>query len=60
MLTQYVSIITPDEPRAERLYQIEHPRMVSLFDDICPVTEDQRGYWISKHWLKGLKTYVID
>ncbi|KAI0688254.1 cysteine proteinase [Cytidiella melzeri] len=37
---------------SERLYQVEHPRLVSLFDEICPVADDQCGYWVSKPWLK--------
>ena len=40
-------------PRVERLYQIEHPRLVTLFDDVSQVSEDQHAYWISKQWLKG-------
>ncbi|KAI0345367.1 cysteine proteinase [Trametopsis cervina] len=37
----------------ERLYQIEHPRLVALLDEVCPVDEGQRAYWVSKNWLKG-------
>lgn len=37
----------------ERLYQIEHPRVVSLFDEVSPLEEGEFGYWISKAWLKG-------
>lgn len=37
----------------ERLYQIEHPRLVSQFDQISDVMLDCKGYWISKPWLKG-------
>ncbi|KIK57675.1 hypothetical protein GYMLUDRAFT_75287 [Collybiopsis luxurians FD-317 M1] len=36
----------------ERLYQIEHPRLVSQFNDKASPGEDQSGYWISKAWLK--------
>ncbi|KAI0086174.1 cysteine proteinase [Irpex rosettiformis] len=36
----------------ERLYQVEHPRLVSLFDEISSVEDDHRGYWVSKLWLK--------
>ena len=41
----------------ERLYQIEHPRVVSLFDEVSPLDEGDFGYWISKTWLKG--AYVV-
>ena len=37
----------------EKLYQIEHPRLVTLFDEVSHVEEGERGYWISKAWLKG-------
>lgn len=36
----------------EKLYQIEHPRLVKQYDDIIDVDSDH-GYWISKAWLKG-------
>ncbi|RDB21476.1 Ubiquitin carboxyl-terminal hydrolase 48 [Hypsizygus marmoreus] len=36
----------------ERLYQTEHPRLVSQFDQISEVALDCRGFWISKPWLK--------
>ncbi|KAI4525001.1 hypothetical protein K525DRAFT_261907 [Schizophyllum commune Loenen D] len=36
----------------DRLYQVEHPRLVSQFDDIAEVSEGQPGYWISKPWVK--------
>ncbi|KAL1744566.1 hypothetical protein HDZ31DRAFT_38456 [Schizophyllum fasciatum] len=36
----------------DRLYQIEHPRLVSQFDDIADVPEGQPGYWISKPWVR--------
>lgn len=38
---------------SERLYQIEHPRLVSLFDEVSPVDEGGFAYWISKPWVKG-------
>lgn len=37
----------------ERLYQIEHPRLVNQFDQISEVMLDCKGYWISKSWFKG-------
>ncbi|KAJ3545017.1 hypothetical protein NM688_g5677 [Phlebia brevispora] len=40
----------------ERLYQIEHPRLVSLFDEVCQVDENEDGYWISSKWLKDWRT----
>ena len=49
----HVLYIVLTMPRAERLYQIEHPRLVTLFDDVSQVSEDQQAYWISKQWLKG-------
>ncbi|KAH7929713.1 cysteine proteinase [Leucogyrophana mollusca] len=36
----------------ERLYHIEHPRIVASFDENCEVTPDAPGYWISKFWLR--------
>lgn len=36
----------------EKLYQVEHPRLVAQFDAVCDETPDQPGYWISKNWLK--------
>ena len=38
----------------EKLYQLEHPRLVTLFDDVCQVDEGDFAYWISKNWLKGM------
>lgn len=38
----------------ERLYQIEHPRLVAQFDEMCDVQQGESGYWISKAWLKGI------
>ena len=43
----------------ERLYQIEHPRLVAQFDEMCDVQQGEPGYWISKTWLKGIPTYFI-
>lgn len=36
----------------ERLYQINHPRIVTRFDQILEVPVNNKGYWISKMWLK--------
>ncbi|KAI0646997.1 cysteine proteinase [Trametes meyenii] len=36
----------------EKLYQIEHPRLVSLFDNVAAVEDDEDAYYISKTWLK--------
>ncbi|GLB34824.1 putative cysteine proteinase [Lyophyllum shimeji] len=36
----------------ERLYQIEHPRLVGQFDRISEVALDCKGFWISKPWVK--------
>ena len=44
---------------AERLYQMEHPRIVSRFDEVSYVDEDEFGYWISKPWLKGLSSCSV-
>lgn len=38
----------------ERLYQINHPRIVTRFDQILEVPVNNKGYWISKMWLKGM------
>lgn len=51
-----------DNPRYEgvlstsptaKLYQIEHPRLVSRFDEVAAVADDEDGFHISKAWLKG-------
>lgn len=56
-LVTLVSILCSDShlyiPRPERLYQIEHPRLVSLFDEVSAVDENEPAYWISTKWLKG-------
>ncbi|KAL7283349.1 hypothetical protein ACG7TL_002778 [Trametes sanguinea] len=36
----------------EKLYQIEHPRLVSRFDDVAGLDDHDYGYYISKAWLK--------
>ncbi|KAF9218284.1 cysteine proteinase, partial [Gyrodon lividus] len=36
----------------ERLYQIEHPRLVAQFDEVCDIEQGEPGYWLSKAWLK--------
>ena len=38
---------------AEKLYQVEHPRLVSQFDDVVSLEGDEHGYYISKAWLKA-------
>ncbi|KAJ4487816.1 cysteine proteinase [Lentinula aciculospora] len=36
----------------ERMYQIEHPRIVAQFNDKANVENEHSGYWISKAWLR--------
>ncbi|TFK92421.1 cysteine proteinase [Polyporus arcularius HHB13444] len=36
----------------EKQYQIEHPELVSRFNDVAAVNDDEDGYHISKAWLK--------
>uniref|UniRef100_A0A0W0FLB1 ubiquitinyl hydrolase 1 n=1 Tax=Moniliophthora roreri TaxID=221103 RepID=A0A0W0FLB1_MONRR len=36
----------------ERLYQVEHPRQVSQFNELLQRGNEATGYWISKAWLK--------
>ncbi|KAF9246150.1 hypothetical protein BU15DRAFT_39647 [Melanogaster broomeanus] len=36
----------------ELLYQIEHPRLVTLFDEMWDVEQGEPGCWLSKAWLK--------
>ncbi|TFK42426.1 hypothetical protein BDQ12DRAFT_644097 [Crucibulum laeve] len=36
----------------ERLYEIEHPRLVKQFDEVSYVDEASHGYWISKKWVR--------
>ncbi|KAG8217868.1 hypothetical protein J3R82DRAFT_6034 [Butyriboletus roseoflavus] len=50
---QQVCEICVEEFFTERLYQIEHPRSVAQFDEMCDVQQGESGYWISKAWLKG-------
>ncbi|KAF8557305.1 cysteine proteinase [Imleria badia] len=50
---QEVCEICVKESFTERLYQIEHPRSVAQFDEMCDVQQGEPGYWISKAWLKG-------
>ncbi|KAG6376492.1 hypothetical protein JVT61DRAFT_2485 [Boletus reticuloceps] len=50
---QEVCEICVEESFTERFYQIEHPRLVAQFDEICDVQQAEPGYWISKAWLKG-------
>jgi len=38
---------------AEKLYEIEHPRLTKHFEEISNVPDDGFGYWISKKWCKG-------
>ncbi len=44
---------------AEKLYQVEHPRLVSRFDEVAAVEDDETGYHISKAWLKGVVSSSI-
>ncbi len=37
----------------ERLYQLDHPNAVARFEEVCTPGEDEKGYWISKSWLRG-------
>ncbi|KAK0459838.1 uncharacterized protein EV420DRAFT_1629202 [Desarmillaria tabescens] len=39
----------------ERIYQIEHPRIVRDFEQVSEVGANSFGYWISKPWLKDWK-----
>ncbi|SJL00507.1 uncharacterized protein ARMOST_03820 [Armillaria ostoyae] len=39
----------------ERIYQIEHPRIVQDFEQVSEVGPNSFGYWISKPWLKDWK-----
>ncbi|KAH7913760.1 hypothetical protein BJ138DRAFT_1145448 [Hygrophoropsis aurantiaca] len=36
----------------EKLYHIQHPRVVSAFDDVCDVQSEGASYWLSKSWLR--------
>ncbi|KAK7054721.1 hypothetical protein VNI00_003184 [Paramarasmius palmivorus] len=36
----------------ERLYQVEHPRLVNLFNELLENGSDGVGYWIPKSWLR--------
>lgn len=44
---------------AEKLYQLEHPRLVAEFNEICATETENEGYWISKAWLKGKRGCFI-
>lgn len=41
----------------ERLYQIQHPRMVAEFDRVCDIRTDEPGFWLSKAWLKDWRLH---
>lgn len=43
----------------EKLYDIEHPRIVKRLDECNLCHEGEMGYWISKKWLKGEWTCVL-
>lgn len=47
---------TESPQRIEKRYQQEHPRLVSAFNEVCEVTLDEPGFWISKPWLKGKRS----
>ncbi|KAJ3775406.1 cysteine proteinase [Lentinula raphanica] len=36
----------------ERMYQIEHPRLVAQFNEKANSGNERSGYWISKAWLR--------
>lgn len=40
----------------ERLYQLEHPRLVSEFDHAAILRNENVGYWISKKWLRDWRS----
>ncbi|KAF7969279.1 hypothetical protein HWV62_27809 [Athelia sp. TMB] len=40
----------------ERLYGIEHPQVVARFEEVDEIADDERGFWISKAWLKDWKS----
>ncbi|EJD02420.1 cysteine proteinase [Fomitiporia mediterranea MF3/22] len=37
---------------AEKLYQMEHPRLVAEFNEISSTATENEGFWISKTWFK--------
>jgi hypothetical protein len=43
---------THADAHKERLYQVQHPRVVNKFDQCEEDADSDSGYWISKHWLK--------
>lgn len=43
----------------EKLYQIDHPRAVSQFDQVADAGVDSVGYWVSKLWLRGVYKYLL-
>jgi ubiquitin carboxyl-terminal hydrolase 48 len=45
--------------KIERLYNIEHPRLVREFDEISEMKGNAPQFWISKRWLKGIKIRFI-
>lgn len=40
----------------EKLYQYEHPKLVSEFEAVMKPMEGQGWYWISTKWLRGAYT----
>ncbi|EKM55145.1 uncharacterized protein PHACADRAFT_94093 [Phanerochaete carnosa HHB-10118-sp] len=45
-----------EEGFRDRIYSVEHPRLVSVFDEVAPVNEGDSAFWISKPWLKDWRS----
>jgi len=43
----------------ERLYAIEHPKLVQEFDEVSETNADTEGYWVSKQWIKGMEWFSV-
>ncbi|TBU50715.1 cysteine proteinase [Dichomitus squalens] len=52
LTTQDVCATCVQRMFTEKLYQVEHPQLVSQFDDVVALEGDEDGYYISKAWLK--------
>ena len=52
---EFLFILIKNEIKSikEKLYQIEHPKLVAEFNSVCNTDGDGEGYWISKQWVKG-------
>jgi hypothetical protein len=42
-----------------RLFEMQHPRLVNEFDQVCSAEDEEPEFWISREWLKGTDMIFI-